>query len=96
MADGGSSLEDIGRRVLALRNALGHNQTAFAKLTGLSQSALANYEAGHRRPDLDAAFKLVNRTGITLDWLYLGVRSGLPQRLLEQVAELDQQDRKAG
>lgn len=32
-----------------LREALGHNQSGFAKLVDISQPSLANYESGLRR-----------------------------------------------
>jgi transcriptional regulator with XRE-family HTH domain len=96
MADGGKSPADIGKRIVMLREALGHNQGAFARLVDISQPALANYESGLRRPELDKAFLIVAKTGVTLDWLYLGDRSGLPQRLLALVGELDPQGRKTG
>lgn len=96
MTDGGKSLEDIGRRIVALREALEMNQTGFAQMTGIKQNALANYEAGTRRPDLDQAYKLVAKTGVTLDWVYLGDRSGLPQRLLALIEEFDQAARRVG
>lgn len=88
MADGGRSSRDIGRRIEALMTALDMNQTRFAQLVGLSQPALSNYMAGTRRPDLDAAIGIQLKTGATLDWLYLGDRSGLPARLLERLPDL--------
>lgn len=88
MTDGGRSLSDIAMRIDALMTALGHNQTSFALLVGISQPALNNYLKGIRRPDLDVAIQMQLRTGITLDWLYLGDRAGLPSRLLETLPDL--------
>jgi len=96
MADGGKSPEDIGLRLTALREAMGLNQAAFAKLVGFSQPALANYEKGYRRPNTDQAIQIVTRTGITLDWLYLGERAGLSQRLLALIGDFESRQRKAG
>lgn len=81
MSDGGDSVEDIARRLVTLREALGHKQTAFARLIGVTQSAMNNYEQALRRPQLDVAQRIVARTGVTLDWIYLGNRSGLPAHL---------------
>lgn len=91
MADGGRSLADVGKRIVMLREALGYNQGGFAALIGLSQPALANYEAGYRRPEIEKATLIVAKTGVTLDWIYLGVRSGLPARLLELIPDFDAQ-----
>ena len=95
MTDGGRSNTDIAKRIVALRTALGLNQSAFASLIEISQPAMNNYERGIRRPDLDVAVKIHQRTGITLDWLYLGNRSGLPGHLLAQLPDLSEA-KKAG
>ena len=68
MADGGRSTADIGKRIVMLREALGHNQGQFARLVDISQPALANYESGLRRPEIDKAVQIVVKTGVTLDW----------------------------
>lgn len=96
MTDGNRSNSDIARRLVALRTALGHNQSAFAALVGVSQPAMNNYEKGLRRPELDVAVKILQRTGVTLDWLYLGSRSGLPAHLLATLPDLSEQQSKAG
>lgn len=88
MTDGGRSTRDIARRIAALMSALEHNQTSFANLVGISQPALNNYLKAIRRPDLDVAIQIQMRTGVTLDWLYLGDRSGLSSRLLELLPDL--------
>jgi transcriptional regulator with XRE-family HTH domain len=93
MADGGTSNEDIARRLIALREALGLNQSAFAALVGITQPAMNNYESALRRPQLDVAQSIVARTGITLDWLYLGNRSGLPAHLLAKLPEFSSRKR---
>ena len=95
MADGGSNTEDIARRIVALREALGYNQSSFATLVEISQPAMNNYEAGIRRPSLEVAIKMRLRTGVTLDWIYLGQREGLPGRLLSVLPDLSDR-RKAG
>lgn len=74
--------------------ATGRNQSAFAELVGITQPAMSNYMKGLRRPQLDEAIKIAAKTGVTLDWLYLGDRSGLPARLHEALPDLSQQ--KAG
>jgi len=88
MTDGTRSTIDIGRRLQALLTALGHNQTSFAQLVGISQPALNNYLKGIRRPDIDVAIQIQLRTGVTLDWLYLGDRAGLPSRMMEVLPDL--------
>lgn len=96
MTDGGRSNADIAKRLLALSNALGYNQSAFAALVGVTQPAMNNYLRGLRRPDLDVGIQIQLRTGVTLDWLYLGDRSGLPPRLLESLPDLSAPVKRAG
>ena len=91
MTDGGRTNVDIARRIVALRTVLKLNQSAFAALVEVSQPAMNNYESGLRRPDLDVAVRILQRTGVTLDWLYLGNRSGLPGHLLAQLPDLSEQ-----
>lgn len=68
-------------RIDALMKALDLKQVEFANLVGISQPALNNYLKALRRPDIDVAIAIQGRTGATLDWIYLGDRSGLPVRL---------------
>jgi transcriptional regulator with XRE-family HTH domain len=97
MADGGKSLADIGMRLQALMEALGFKrQAAFAQLIDVSQPGLNNYLKGLRRPDLDVAMRIQSKTGATLDWIYLGDRSGLPARLLEKIPDLSDLSKRAG
>lgn len=77
-------------------SALELNQTAFAIRVGITQPALNNYVKALRRPDLDVAIMIAARTGVTLDWIYLGDRSGLPSRLLELLPDLSSRDQKLG
>ncbi|CAH1671889.1 helix-turn-helix transcriptional regulator [Chelatococcus asaccharovorans] len=62
-------------------------QVQFAQMVGLTQQSWNNYERGRRRIDLDQAFRLCAVTGVTLDWIYFGDRSGLPLRLAQMIPE---------
>ena len=89
MSDGSRSYQDCARRLRTLMLALGDNQTAFAARIEVSQPALNNYLKGIRRPRIEEAMRIRARTGVTLDWLYEGDRSGLPDRLLTLLPPLD-------
>lgn len=93
MSDGGRSIDDVAMRLRALASALGYNQSGFAAMVGLTQPAMNNYMRGLRRPDLEAAIQIASRTGVTLDWLYLGDRAGLPARLLALLPDLSAEKR---
>lgn len=77
---------EIGKRIRAIMDALGLSQAQFSRLTGVSQQALNNYLQGRQRPAIDAAVKICDRTGATLDWIYFGDPSGLPQKLVPPAA----------
>lgn len=94
MADGGKSLKDVGRRITALRKVMDLNKTQFAELIGTSQPAVSQYESGVRRPELDVAQRIRMRTGVTLDWIYEGDRSGLSLRWASELPDLS--ERQAG
>lgn len=91
MADGGKSPRAIGRRITVLRNAMKLNMTAFAETIGTTQSAVSQYESGKRRIDLDVALRIRLKTGVTLDWIYEGDRSGLPLRLATTLPDLSEE-----
>ena len=71
----------IGVRLKALRDTTRLKQTPFADDIGVTQSAWSQYESGKRQITLDVAVTLVERFGVTLDWIYFGDSSGLPIRL---------------
>lgn len=88
----------IGARITLLREALNKTQSEFARMLGKSQQLVSNYERGHRRPELDEAFVIVRKTGVTLDWIYFGDRAGLSVRISDLLdkAESAAKQRKAG
>ncbi|MGB3026902.1 helix-turn-helix transcriptional regulator [Paradevosia shaoguanensis] len=77
----------IGGRLIKLRTALGvPTSAAFAAMVEITPQALNNYERGRGRPNLDQALRIVAKTGVTLDWIYLGEISGLSVRLAQVLA----------
>lgn len=95
MTDGGRTNIDIARRLETLMEALDMKQVEFATMIGISQPALNNYLKALRRPDLDVAINIQIRTGVTLDWIYLGDRSGLPVRLANILPDLSNPAQRA-
>lgn len=73
-----------------LYESMGMNQTSFAHLIGVGQSAMSNYQGGTRRPDPDVAITIQMKTGATLDWIYTGERGGLPGNLLQKLPDWDE------
>jgi transcriptional regulator with XRE-family HTH domain len=52
---------------------------------------VAAWESGQRRPSIAKAKPIVDRYGITLDWLYLGSPSGLSYELGVKLGDVTNQ-----
>jgi transcriptional regulator with XRE-family HTH domain len=70
------------------------SQKVFCDLVDLSQQLWNNVERGSARLGLNSAIKIVERIGVTLDWIYLGRRDGLPAKLAAEISKLEKEDRK--
>ena len=85
--DIGDHAKDVGRRLALSRKAVGVNQQDFGHGAGLSQPRYNQYESGQRLLTLNAAMKLCEQYGLTLDWLYRGDPSGLPYWLATSIKD---------
>lgn len=84
----GRSKHAIGERLALTRRAIGLAQNDFAAGGGLAGNTYNQYESGKNRPNLDAAIKLCDAYGLTLDWIYLGDPSGLRYQLADAIKSL--------
>lgn len=80
--------EAIGRRLRLARLATGLNQKQYARSAGLAYTTYNNWESGLSRPELDAAHKLCDVYGLSLDWLYRDEPSGLAPELHAAIVAL--------
>ena len=87
----GESAEAVATRLKLTREALGYKPSTMARLMGVSQQAWTNWEHG-RMISLPAALKLCSVTRVHLDWIYRGIREGLPRDLSERIARLEAED----
>ena len=83
----------IAARLRHTREALGLNQTEFAMRANLSQNRYNQYESGVRPLTIDAAHRICDEYGVTLDWLYRGDRSRLPHHLAIDIARIETSER---
>ena len=84
--DTGDHAADVGRRLRQTRAALRiEDQCEFGEAAGLEQSLYNRFETGKRLLTLQAAMKLCERYGLTLDWLYRGDMLSLPGRLIDEI-----------
>lgn len=81
-----SSLDEIAKRLILLRKALGYTQAMIGKLAGVSGNAWGNYEAGLRRIELDHVFQLEAATGAPQEWIYRGIMARMPLELAEKIS----------
>lgn len=64
--------EDIGRRLVALREHHQQTQTAFAASISTANNTLSEYESGTKHLPLEKAKRICSRWGASLDWLING------------------------
>src|SRR5262245_2923585 len=81
----GRGPRDIGKRIETARMALGLTQEQFARGVKKKQSACAGWESGQRPPGLKAAQQLCDTYHLTLDYLFRGDMSAIPQGLLLKI-----------
>jgi transcriptional regulator with XRE-family HTH domain len=81
--------EHIATRLRHTREAFRVNQREFARRANLKQNRYSQYESGARPLTIDAANKICDEYGVSLDWLYRGDRSKLPHHLALDIARIE-------
>ncbi|WP_397602237.1 helix-turn-helix domain-containing protein [Silvanigrella sp.] len=64
---------EIGKTLKEIRIARGLNQTEFANLIGISESAVCQYERGGRYPSAEILAKISSSLNVSCDYL-LGLK----------------------
>ncbi|MBB4042037.1 DNA-binding XRE family transcriptional regulator [Microvirga flocculans] len=82
------SKEAIAERLTLTREAMGMKQADFCRLVGITPQAWNNYEEAVNRISIDAALKVVQATGISLDWIYRGYEALLPQHIAQEIRRI--------
>lgn len=78
----------VGENLRLAREALGLNQSDIAKLAGISQGAVSQYERGTRLLDGLTAARIKRRFKISCDWLFDRDLGALPRDLAEKIEAL--------
>jgi transcriptional regulator with XRE-family HTH domain len=68
----------LGKRIAALRKERGFTQVEIAKLLGISQAVVSNYEIGRVRPHPDVLIKLAELLQVSTDEIFRLKFSGPP------------------
>ncbi len=79
----------IGPRLELTREALELSAAQLCRRIDCAQNRWSQYESGERPITMEIADKLCDEFSLTLDWIYRGDRSGLPQRFIERLQEVE-------
>ena len=79
----------VAERMRITRKALDLTQAEICRLTGVSPQSWNNAETGDYRIGVDSAILLCQATGISLDWIFRGVRAGLPHEFNQAIARYE-------
>ena len=84
----GTSVERVGRRLKFFRLALGKRQVDLAREFGWSQQKWAQWESAEESPGLFDLIELDESYGVTLDYIFRGDMSHLPEWMACKIREL--------
>lgn len=71
----------VGRRIEAVRLATGMAQNDFADVIGVDPSSYSKIKAGKKALNSDMAYRASQRFAVSMDFLYKGDVSRLPDNL---------------
>jgi transcriptional regulator with XRE-family HTH domain len=75
----------IGQRLRLAIQTTGRTQKFIADQFDVSPSKLGNWLRGDNYPNQEFVTRFCERYGITTDWIYLGVVSGMPKDLADKL-----------
>lgn len=83
--------KEVGKRLEALRHAKGvKSQGEFAETLGVETGTYNHWTTGQRLIPVPVAIRLCQISGATLDYIYRGDVSGLPNRLTTLLPSTDE------
>ena len=94
MATGPTSLPEMAERLRITRLALKLTQARLCRLARISTQTWNNAETGDGRLGLSRGIRLCEATGLTLEWIYRGIRYGLPAELAEAITRVEDSESK--
>ena len=81
--------ERIGHRLMLLRTALGLKPSEISDVLGIQRTYWSRFESGNRRVSEHVAALLVDRFGVSLDFLILGRWDRLPLELAQKMRSVE-------
>lgn len=85
---GDHSHDAIARRMRQIRRCWQLSQSDLGVICGTKKNTVSHWEHGRQRPTIDRRAAPVARTGLTLDWIYLGNPGGLPLEVARRLGLL--------
>lgn len=79
--------EAVGRRCQALREHLDMTKAAFADSIKIDRTSYIRIERGEKPLKADMAFKIAERWGVSMDFLYRGRLTELPDKLADSLMQ---------
>lgn len=73
----------VGRRLTALREYHGKNRADFAESVQIDATSYGRIEKGLKPLKADMAFRIAERWGVSMDFLYRGRLTELPESLAD-------------
>lgn len=86
---------EIGDRLRQAREGLGYGLREFARLHDIDPTKLSHWEKGKHYPDPMFIQAMWTRHRVTADWIYLGLISGLPHDLGENLLGAERVSQRA-
>lgn len=84
----------VGRRLREAIEALETTQTAVGEALGVSQSKLGNWLRGDNYPAVWFVKRFCDRYGITTEWIYRGIVTGMRTDLADRLWLSEQSERR--
>ena len=82
-----TSPEYVAKRLQLFRKSLGMRQVDLVRELGWSQQKWGQWENGKRTPNIADMIELAERYGVTLDYIYRGDMSRLPEWMATKIRE---------
>jgi transcriptional regulator with XRE-family HTH domain len=76
---------EVGRRLTALREHLDMLPAHFADSVGIDRTSYGRIERGEKPLKADMAYKIAERYGVSMDFIYRGRLTELPPRLADSL-----------
>ncbi len=86
----------VGKRLKMFRKALGVRQVDLVRELGWSQQKWGQWEHGVRNPNISDMIELAERYGVTLDYIYRGDMTRLPEWMEKKIREFAASDSRDG